>query len=371
MVKRRDILFFILLSLIANTAFAQLRPLFKIDSTTHFNIEAKTSYGFIAPHNVGFNYLIQRHIPAIEIDLTFPTIGNKLWHQLYRYPTWGLGYYHCDLGNPEILGKVDALFTHISVPWLRRSRFTLDYQFQIGLSYLSKCFDTESNYLNIAVSTHLNAYLNLGVIGKIMLTDRLVLTTGCLITHFSNGSTKVPNRGFNIFSAQAGLVYQFGQRPLVFIKSVPPRFVPKTQYSVFASMGVKQIYPIEGENYVTSCVNFCADRQFSYKYKLGAGLDVFYDPSIKKTRENEGKLSSSTKDYICVGVHLSASMVYNRVTFGIEQGVYLYNRPIFFQSTYNRYGFKYRIREHLSLNLSLRAYNANADCIEWGAGYIF
>ena len=368
--KLINILFFVSV-LFSLDAYSQVPRFKKIDSTTNFNIETKMSYGFIAPHNVGFNYLIQRHIPAIELDLSFPTKGSQLWQQLYRYPAWGVGYYHCDLGNPEVLGDVNALFTYISVPWIRKRRFTLDYQFQIGLSYLSKCFDSQSNYINIAVSTHLNAYLNLGVVGKIMLTDRLVLTTGCLITHFSNGSTKVPNRGFNIISAQTGLAYRFGDQPIVYTKSIVPTYVRKTQYSIFASMGIKQVYPIEGDNYLTSCINFNVERLLGYKYKLGAGLDLFYDPSIQETAQIEGRFNTKNTDYICVGVHLSASMVFNRVTFGIEQGIYLHNRPIYFQSTYNRYGFKYRVKKHLSLNLTLRAYNANADCIEWGCGYIF
>jgi len=343
----------------------------KRDSLKPFNIEMKSGYGFIAPHNDGFNYFIQKHIPSFEIDISFPTNGDKLWEQQYRYPNLGLGYYHADLGNPEILGTVNALFGFIDVPWYRNNWFSVNYQFALGLSYLSKCYDYKQNYMNIAISTHLNVYLNTGINTKLRLTDRLSLITDLGLTHFSNGAVKVPNKGINVFSAQAGLSYRFGDQPIAKIEREIPKFEKKTEYSINLSMGIKQVYPIAGKNYFAYATTFYAERALAYKYKLGMGMDLFYDPSIKKNKEEEGIKNVATSDYFCPGFHLSGSFVFHRVSLTLSQGIYLFNKPINFQKTYNRYGFRYRLSKHTNVNLSLKSYFASADNIEWGLGYIF
>ena len=61
------------------------------------------------------------------------------------------------------------------------------------------------------MGSRVNAYLNVDFYLNWLLTQRLELTTGLSMTHFSNGNTKFPNAGLNSIGMKLGLVYSFGR----------------------------------------------------------------------------------------------------------------------------------------------------------------
>ena len=151
----------------------------------NFYIDSKVHYGFIIPHHKSIAYLLDKHVRGLELNISLPAYGNHIWEQLYRYPRTGAGYFFCDYGNPEVLGKVHALFGFMNIPIIRNhnNNHLLNYQIAFGMSYLTKRFDVYENYLNTAIGTHLNIYFRLGFDTKIPISEKFELLGEIGFTH--------------------------------------------------------------------------------------------------------------------------------------------------------------------------------------------
>ena len=359
-------IFALIISFVGNV-FAQ-----KADSVKYVKISGQYSIGYIYAHHPSLKYYIKDYVPAVELNVGFRQKGNKIWHKLYRYPTLGFGYYHAELGNPEVLGHVDALFPFIDIPILEKKHFKLSTKFAAGIAWLSKSFDLYENNYNTAIGSNLNAYLNIKLKSELKLSQRLYFLAGLGMTHYSNGGSTQPNQGLNIVSISAGILYDLYKNEFKKLKAEIPKFTKKNEYSIILSAGTKTLEPTGTKHYMTSCLSFNFDRQFSYKGMFGFGLDLFKDNSREKyLHEKEDVENPTTADLFYAGGHASYDFVFGKTSFTVQMGGYFINRAKSFQYVYHRFGIKYRFSEHLMANVTLKTFWAAADFSEWGIGYRF
>lgn len=154
--------------------------------------DAAFHYGFIAAHKPSLNYLIRGDIKGIKVRFYKRETGEKDWHYSYRYPYRGLGYSYLDLGNTKELGTAHAIFGCFKSPVAEGQKFSAHYQFSAGLAYL--------NQGNIAVGTHINAYVDFDADVSYKITDkhRIYFAFGAM--HYSNGAVQMPDPGLNLFT---------------------------------------------------------------------------------------------------------------------------------------------------------------------------
>ncbi len=343
----------------------------ELDTTKYISLSAKYSTGYIYAHHESLKYFINDYVPAFEANIGFRKKGDKIWHKLYRYPTVGLGYYHAELGNPEVLGHVDAVFYYLNIPVIERKNFKLFTKYAVGVAWLNKSFDLYENKYNIAIGSKLNAYLNLNLESEVKLSKQIYLLAGLGLTHYSNGGTSQPNLGLNVISVSAGLLYNIQKEEFKKIEPEIPRFKKRNEYSLILSAGVKTLQPARTHRYLVSSLSFNAERQFSYKGMFGVGIDLFKDNSRNEYLKETGVENPTTADLFYAGAHASYDFVFGRASFTVQMGGYFFNRAKSFQAIYNRFGLKYRFAKHLMANLTLRTYWASADFAEWGIGYRF
>jgi hypothetical protein len=344
------------------TAYSQI--LKNIDNA---NIESGIYYGFVLKHRQSLGYYIKGHVPAFEININFNSRGNKIFHQVFRYPRFGAGYYYADPGNPQILGRIHSLFLLIDIPVIR-NRVSINYRVAGGVSYLTKCFDITNNYYNTAIGSNFNIFVNLGLNIKINLSNRMTFSNGLSIVHCSNGAVKVPNLGINIISYNIGLLYKLNNALNKTQQINLPAFQKKNEYSMIFTNGLKEISQPGGKKYYaySLCLNF--DRIVNFKRKLGAGLDLFNDISLYSILRS-GSTSTSYKEVLRIGTHFSTDLIFENLCFTIQEGVYIYQKYFKDGYLYSRYGFKYFTGKHLIVNLSLKTHIIKADFIEFGIGY--
>ena len=108
-------------------------------------------------------------------------------------------------------------------------RLTFDYEWNFGLSFGWKPYDSDTNPSNIMMGSKVNAYLNVDFLFKWRIMREVDLTAGISLTHFSNGNTKYPNAGLNTVGGRAGLSYNFGRRTP---ETEPRAFIPAFQRHV-------------------------------------------------------------------------------------------------------------------------------------------
>jgi len=342
-----------------------------IDSVKNISLSLKYGKGFMYAHHESFKYFIEDYIPSFELNVSKRTNGDKLWHQLYRFPTYGIGYHYIDYGNPEVLGHANSVLTFISVPFFENNWLKFSYKCGAGVAWLSEHFDLYGNNYNIAIGSKLNAYLNLNLDADIKLYRKIYLMAGLGLTHFSNGGTQQPNKGFNIFSAQLGVAYHFSDNEQLKRTDTIPKFKRKNEFTVIYGGGVKTLEPARTKKYFVSSLSMNAERQLSYKSRLGIGIDLFKDNSRKEYLVEEDIPSPSGKDLFYAGGHFSYDLVFGKTSFTVQMGAYFWQKSKSFESVYHRFGLKYRFSEHFLANLTLKTYWAAADFAEWGIGYRF
>ncbi|MBQ3739020.1 MAG: acyloxyacyl hydrolase [Bacteroidales bacterium] len=357
--------------LIGKTVSAQL-------GQKNYEVEARMHYGYMYFQNDEYHSALgrySRHTPAYEFSLHRNTYGQHRWEVLHNYPSIGFTFYYSGFGNDSIsaeLGKVFALYPFIRFPLMPSLDSRLTFKLGVGLSWLTNKFDPKENFHNYAIGSHLNAAVNLSFEYRQRIIDRLHWVTSVGLTHFSNGATRSPNMGINIFSVATGLSWYLAPPKAAIDKRLRPKnylfefdgkrhFITDIQYT----FGIKDLSQQYGTHQYFFVHNLAGNfmLQISERDRLGIGLEYVIDQSgeiIHPGWTNE------------LGVLLSYEMMLDRVSFmfnlGIRNNEALLAKAFLF---YQKVGARYYFTDHLFATLSFTTYDIKADFISFGLGYHF
>lgn len=337
----------------------------------NLNVETDYGYGTMLPHHNSIAYFLKDRINTFDIKINKTTYGNKYWNQLYRYPVYGIGYYRSNLGNDDVFGYANGFYSFLKAPLLgQTNKLNLSYQIAFGLSYITEIFDIETNYQNLAISSHLNIFLDFSLHSNIPITKRLSLTNNIRFTHFSNGKIKSPNKGLNLLTGSIGLNYQLSKEVNTITKIKLPEIDKKNEFTLIYAAGIKTISRYNPENYFASSFIFDFNRNHSLKGSWSLGADIFYDGSNKEIAlKEEGKTTSL--DPYQLGAHAGHDLKLGRLSVVLNLGGYIYAPVEQLAPIYSRIGLRYRIKNKFIANLTLKSHWAKASFVEWGFGYAF
>jgi hypothetical protein len=333
-------------------------------------IEPKIHTGLIIPFYDALGYLVQDDVYAYDLSVGFPTFGRNYWEKLYRYPRAGAGYSCWSLGNDAVFGKAHALYSFLNVPFLKKKRFSLNYQFSFGGAYFPKRFDEKDNHLNRAIGSHGNVYIRVGIDGRIKLLPGTELVVEAGLTHFSNGKIKSPNYGLNAGSFSIGINYLFNSGAATIHEPEIPGPGKRCIQSVIYSAGIKVYDNLLDKKYFATAVTYNLERKINHKKRVGFGADLFYDGSIREALAGEdGKPENDFDKLIRFGLHGSYSVRYKQLIMGIQVGHYLYSKYTVLTPFYNRISVQYLFPKNLIGSIAIKTHLGKADCLEWGIGY--
>ncbi|MCK5170825.1 MAG: TonB-dependent receptor [Bacteroidales bacterium] len=334
-------------------------------------LETDFGYGFIMPHHKSIEYFVEDHIRTFDLKVTKATYGNKYWNQLFRYPYYGIGFYRSNLGNNDVYGYVNALYSYIKVPIIGASnRANLSWQFAFGASYITNYFDIEDNPQNLAIASHLNMFIDFSLQSTIPLSKQLSLTNGVRFTHVSNGKVKSPNKGLNVISGSVGLLYQLNDKPER-IQLELPQIENKNEYTIVYAVGVKTKSRYEPDYYFASSLILDYNRNYSLKGKWELGTDIFFDGTNRQYSQNTDKADIINSDLYQLGLHAGHEWVIGHLALVINIGGYIYAPVEVLAPIYSRIGLRYRINDKFITNFTLKSHWAKASFLEWGIGYVF
>lgn len=190
--------FFFLLLITSSSRAQGLRGL-SVESTFHL--------GKIVKHTDDINYDINRLSTGLGLNFKLQTYGKKSWHELQRYPQFGIELLYFNLGEKEILGNAFGIYQNITAYISKGSKFNSFFQVSTGLAYLTQKYDRLNNPINNAIGSNWNTsiYLKLGF--EYMINKSWIARVGGSFVHFSNGGSRLPNFGINIPSVIMGLTY--------------------------------------------------------------------------------------------------------------------------------------------------------------------
>lgn len=332
--------------------------------------------------------LLENGYGALEVRYGWQMSKSDDWAAAHNYPTWGVGWYTGYIGQPEVLGNPNAVFSWINFPLssaLKRNQFELGLG--LGLAYNLVPFDPETNAINDAIGARFAVYFNLNIGGAYSLNRELDFVYGLDLTHFSNGRTVQPNYGLNMVGVNVGIRYHFNRNNKFNKDRIYPdeifevrpnpsktRKAIKTNehsFSIYQAVGTVQNRKDAGKSlrYVTSTSMIEYNYSLNEKSGFTFGFDYFIDPSVTDVQAEPDYAKHQTTEF--PGIHVGYDYKFWRMTIRLQVGTMITEAGQDIKSGgFLRPAFKFDISKNFYTQFGLKTYRgATADWLEFGLGY--
>ena len=322
--------------------------------------------GFVYPHHQYLQFHNNEYINGVDFKVgkTFPSINQ------HRIPTIGLGGYASNLGNSNLYGNLFSAYIYFSSPYIDKKHFSFGSNVSCGLGWITKPNDPIQNPMNQAIGSYLNAFIVLAFDFQYHVNNDFSLFISPSLVHNSNGKVKLPNTGLNIYSIRFGVGYRVESEAGVVCESLASKNTSKPHRVNFLLSG-----GIIEDNKQKPIRKGVGGLNTNYSYflnkigRVGGGVDLFFIPTTYKyytqyeVVENPSPWSG--------GVYLGYEIVWDRLSFVLQQGVRLFYENPYESVFYSRVGLRYRFARNYVANCSLKTNRLTAEYIEWGIGYDF
>lgn len=327
-------------------------------------------YGFVVPEYSNFLYLVDAPVQSSGLSLLKKTTGKNDWEIIYNYPEYGVALFYSTLGNDKVHGREIALYPFFRLNIISGKRFNFYNQTGLGFGYVTRKFDLNDNYLNVAVGSHMNFHFNLQFGINYQLTKKLQANTGISFDHLSNANSREPNLGINYLTGYAGLSYLLGKQDNRQVHEVTPH-QQKYLFEFIYSAGGKHPSGRDPGTYFTSSATFEFKWEPLRVLRLGIGADLFYDTSTKTEilALYEPQLDYKKSYDYRSGLHISQEFVYNRLSLILQEGIYVLLKDKVHQRVmYNRGVVRYQVAGHVFVQLAMKSHLHILDYPELGVG---
>ncbi|MES2731137.1 MAG: acyloxyacyl hydrolase [Bacteroidota bacterium] len=354
--------------------FLFLLPLFSFaqQSSRPFTVGIQSYYGFLLRHKPALGGITQGHPFGAELYYEGIKAGQQYWEKAYHYPSVGFALGYFDMHSPKI-GQMIYVLHYLEKDLAKGNKGALKLKLGYGLAYCTHPFNLEDNYQNIAISTRLSYALRTALGYSIALSDNLKLHLGLTITHFSNGSFKIPNSGTNLVMANLGLSFTPQSKKIIYqTVALPPAFSKKWIVNLSAAFIIKEFDLPGGRKYPGMVLMANLSRRLNYKSAINIGLDGAYNTALREEINRDSTIDPEHKpDFKRVGLVVGHELFFNeRLSLLTQVGVYIYKHytsnidaPI-----YQRYGLRYHMNKRLFGTMSLKSHFGTADFVEWTVG---
>ena len=305
-------------------------------------------------HSISASFLTGGIMPDGKVDKVVGT--PKEWHapiygaelRLSMAPEWkaleqwnnaslgvALGYWNL---MHKQLGHAITPYIYMDIPLLRLAHFELGLRPGIGAAFVTK------TYRNTVPDGHLfldvtDSNESIGSVTNLYFPEALYLhfpiANGWGVGlsagwyHISNGSTRQPNSGYNIFGGELVVDYDFSSLSnKKHLSDTSDSIQKRWSLSLGVTMGGRQVYYRDNETFMIGSIHAAAYWHAHPIFRLGGGVDVFYDGTYipRKTYFKKTNLAAAQPgDCWRVGVSVQPEFVVGKFTAGLHLGAYLYD----------------------------------------------
>lgn len=321
--------------------------------------------GFVWIHSKTLAAIGQPYPWGVELDIGKQYITQKAWNGCNCYPRAGisLAYWNFDT---YVLGHGLTAVAYLEPVYLTQHRFNISLRWAMGLSYQSSPFDSISNPLNQAYSTHFAFPLQVGAGFHYRLNQRLNLRLALNYNHISNGGIKLPNKGINYPTVSLGADLFLDSIDFqVRNKSIDkPRPEKRNRIYIGHFSALSQYDPKVPKQYYVAGFWTKYSRNLGKRSAISGGLEFINDLG----RRNEVQRWGIGKDYRQLAAMLGHEFWLGRVVFSQELGIYLYDKLDFKDPVYQRYALIYHFHPRVFGGISLKAHRHIADFLDLRVG---
>lgn len=356
---------------------AQIEPA-KIKKIQFFSVSANYAYGNVIPTTdfVKGDNLSGKPITNIQsftLKALWQNPGYTDWQKVYRMPYYGLGSSLGNFFNQDEIGFPVSHYGVLGIPILRLKKFQLYSEFQFGITWNWKHYDSIYNPKNLVIGGGLTVHSSAGIYAICHIAKKFDLGAGLSFVHFSNGGFERPNRGFNIYTPSLELKYHFFKRPDASLIKKPGRLKRSDDLYLMLGYGDHQLneHELDTNYYAVAGLSLIFFKQLSNAFRLGIGADFNYWMGL--TALPDGTIGPRDFKNLTLGFIIQPEFIIDRLTLVGGMGIYASHLKYGnFKQTYQRLGVRYDFYKNLSIGINIRAINFMlAEFLEFNLGYRF
>lgn len=325
------------------------------------NVSLEGQNSWIIPHSAELVPISKNSPRGFRLSYEKLSLTKSSWENCNCFYLWGGELGFTDFNNPRVLGNAFLLSGFFEpILWQKRA-WRLSLRTKLGITYLNKVYDPDSNPENTFFSSNISFLLSVAPKLTYTISDSWALFLSGHYHHISNGGQRQPNRGMNFPGVGAGVAYWLS-------KSEFPSFEkpsPSHRFSVLLeTIGTLRDNP-KGQGRVPALgLSVDVMHTISRLNSLGCGMELFWDQSLKSTYGNQTFIPAA---------FLSHHLIFGRVDFNQRMGLYLIEPENIGQKRrfFQRYGLTYQLPEGLVLGADLKAHGHVAENIGLRLGWIF
>jgi hypothetical protein len=252
-----------------------------------FNVRAQTKgdknpFHFSTEINIGKTMEANTNFPQTELQKSaFISIGwnqqnkDREWAKRLRSPRTGLTMGYADYGNLESIGYSLSILPYIELYPFSKNAQRWRLKTSLGISYLSKQFDSVSNPFNRAVSTKYKWSFRTLLYYQLSKRKQTTWRLGLGYTHHSNGHTRLPNQGLNslVATVEAEFMNKNNLEKLKpYIKDTTATRTKERYWSFRAGIGQNVLSEVFNNKKEVYSLALSTGKIINSTFKLGIGI---------------------------------------------------------------------------------------------------
>lgn len=320
--------------------------------------------GFIIPHDQALREVSASRPWGVSLEGGRVLKSERAWATCNCFSKVGLGAYYFDYRNPGELGSSTSLVL-FGEPFLGfNTRAFLTLRGGIGVSYLTRVFDSATNPRNQFFSAPLSFIGLASLAFNYLVQETFVLRLAASYNHISNGGSREPNKGMNFPTVSLGVEKHFDA--LVFPAHDRQPGLLQHPWRRYLYLGISRhvvkanaLHPTTGHPYLG--VEGGVTRAISNINAISAGGEIYYD-GAQLERAQRG---SADRDLFLASLTVGHALVFGRFSF-TQQLAYEVCRPANYQQKafFQRYAIYYQLGRWLSIGTSMKVHGHVADFMD-------
>lgn len=359
--------------------------------------------------------------PAWSVD--FSTTFHPNWQTLQDWNNAGIGvgftYWHLP---HTMLGQAYAPYTYLDIPLFKSKHFVLGLRPGIGVGFLTKTYQNtipdghlyvDITNSNECIGSVTNIYFPETFYLDFPLAHGWIIGIGGGWYHFSNGSIRQPNSGYNIFAGEVTVKHipntsnspnQLRQPLHATAKNKPKRW----EISIGATAGGRQVYYRDQQSFFVGSMHVAAYWLTHPIFRLGGGVDIFYDGAYVQRNSYFKKTNlaaAQSGDCWRIGISIQPEFVVGNFTTGLHIGAYIFdpvkalepydeailsptgrlNKPMFYTYNLLKAGsagypdgwlytsvvLRYHLPWHIYLQAMMKSHLTKVEFVSLGVGFYY
>ncbi|MBL7817386.1 MAG: acyloxyacyl hydrolase [Saprospiraceae bacterium] len=350
----------------------------KAQSSNGFSIEPSLHFGHIFKHSPKLTIPIAPLSIGNEIHFNWQTLGQKAWHEWQGYPSVGVGFLHYDLGKKEVLGDAFAVYPSLDLRIFKRATwFRSSVQLGWGVAYLTKHYDQFTLPINNAIGSAINNITSLKLRFKKPLTAHWVVESNFSFTHFSNGSSRLPNYGINIPALNLGLIWQVQNidNQSFIRRDSSKRSSKKWGVNAFGGLGLSASSVSRGPQYPIYAAALSIVRPLNKVNNLSVGIQYEQNRVVAEFGLGNGEYTSKAQAFKAGsrwGIFAGEEFMFGHVALILQSGYYLQQYESLESRWFSRLGVRLysphfgKVQGHIGIYLKAHKIIAEQFCVLTG-----